>query len=178
MKKTGCSRKKTGRFFALSSLFTIFAPSENAKTSMKNRFTTHNLLNCRVSHSHVSLCNIGRTSLFRNFVTPLLYRASAFCGRAFLLLLLALPHALVGCEKDMVRYEEMVQYHAESQQLPQVAADSVARFSHKVDAFVGVHPDASDDPLYPVIQENIRQASLLFIITIDDEWAGIIYGTF
>ena len=94
------------------------------------------------------------------------------------MLLLALPLALVGCEKDMVRYEEMVQYHAESQQLPQVAADSVARFSHKVDAFVGVHPDAAEDPLYPVIQENIRQASLRFIITIDDEWAGIIYGTF
>ena len=44
------------------------------------------------------------------------------------------------------------------------------RFTQKVDAFVVVHADATDDPLYPEIRQNIEDALVKFVITVQDEW--------
>ena len=66
----------------------------------------------------------------------------------------------------------MRQYHQESLTLQQVTTDSVTRFSSKVTAFVASHPAARQDPLYPEIQANIRQATLRITINFDDEWDG------
>ena len=107
----------------------------------------------------------------------LLHAASCRVGRAFLCLAL-LPLSFASCEKEVVRYEEMAQYHQESLSLPSVATDSVSRFSQKVTAFVAQHPAAAEDPLYPEIQQNIRQALLRITITIDDEWDGEIHRNF
>ena len=79
---------------------------------------------------------------------------------------------LTACEKDMMRYEEIKAYHAESKHLPEVTADSVNRFTLKVDAFVAVYPDAAEDPLYPEIRQNIKDALAKFVITVHDEWDG------
>ena len=85
---------------------------------------------------------------------------------------------LSSCEKEVLRYEEMVQYHAESQTLPSVAVDSVGRFEQKVQGFVALNPAAAEDPLFPEILKNIRQALVRFNITINPEWEGYIYRTF
>ena len=61
-------------------------------------------------------------------------------------------------------------YYLESKNLPEATADSVTRFTEKVDAFVTVHPDAQQDPLYPEIRENIQQVWVQFQITVHDEW--------
>ena len=118
-----------------------------------------------------SLCdnNIRRNSL-GSCRPALLHQAYAFCGRASLCLALAVLPLLAGCEKDLVRYEEIRQYHQESKTLQQVEADSVNRFTQKVDAFVAVHTDATDDPLYPEIRQNIEDALVKFVITVQDEW--------
>lgn len=68
--------------------------------------------------------------------------------------------AFTNCEKAALRYAEMRQYHQESTILGETSQDSISRFSRKVDAFVGLHPSAKDDPLYPEIEANIRQARL------------------
>ncbi len=78
-------------------------------------------------------------------------------------------------ESDAPRYAEMQDYYTESIRLPQVTIDSVTLFSRKVDTFVGLHPDATDDPLYPQIRNNIRQASLRFTIEVDTAWNGEIH---
>jgi len=44
--------------------------------------------------------------------------------------------------------------------LGQTSADSIHRFSNKVDKFVVEHPSAADDEFYPAIQENITRASI------------------
>ena len=51
-----------------------------------------------------------------------------------------------------------MQYHAESLNLPAATADSIKRFSTKVEAFVAQHPTAKDDYLYTKIQTNIHDA--------------------
>ncbi len=79
---------------------------------------------------------------------------------------------LTSCQKEVQRYDEMRLYHAESLTLHQVQADSVVRFSDKVNAFVARYPAAAEDPLYPEIRANIRAALVTFSITIDDEWDG------
>ena len=77
----------------------------------------------------------------------------------FVLLLLAL--LLFGsCEKEVLRYAEMEQYYEESIGLAQTSPDSISSFSRKVDAFVTLYPAAKEDPLYPEIKANIRQAWL------------------
>ena len=91
----------------------------------------------------------------------------------------SLSLVVAGCSKEVQRYEAMVRYHAESLQLPFVPVDSVQRFSHKVDAFVALHPAAAEDPLYPAIQQHIDQAMQRFTITADPEWEGVYhYGNF
>ena len=77
-----------------------------------------------------------------------------------------------SCEKEFTRYPEIQAYHAESLNLYVASADSVGNFSQKVQAFVVHHPDATQDPLYPVIQQNIRQNLLRLHITINDDWDG------
>ena len=77
-----------------------------------------------------------------------------------------------SCQKEQTRYPEIQVYHAESLNLRVATADSVALFSQKVKTFVVHHPDATQDPLYPVIQQNIRQNLLRLHITINDEWDG------
>ena len=80
-----------------------------------------------------------------------------------------------SCEKEVQRYDEMRLYHGESLTLHQVQADSVVRFSDKVNAFVAHYPAAAEDPLYPEIRANIRAALVTFTITVDDEWDGEIH---
>ena len=77
-----------------------------------------------------------------------------------------------SCQKEQTRYPEIQAYHAESQNLRVATADSVAHFSQKVKTFVVHHPDATQDPLYPVIQQNIRQNLLRLHITINSDWDG------
>jgi hypothetical protein len=79
---------------------------------------------------------------------------------------------LTSCQKEVQRYDEMRLYHGESLTLHQVQADSVVRFSDKVNAFVARYPAAAEDPLYPEIRANIRAALVTFTITVDDEWDG------
>ena len=120
-------------------------------------------------------CNVSNT--YRKAATPtLLHRAMALCGGVFLCLLFAL--GLSSCEKEVLRYQEMVQYHAESQTLPPVAVDSVGRFEQKVQGFVALNPAAAEDPLFPEILKNIRQALVRFNLTLDPDWEVYYSGTF
>ena len=64
----------------------------------------------------------------------------------------------------------MVAYYAESKNLPSVTADSIARFTQKVDQFVVQYPAAKEDPLYPDIIQNIYIARGGIHIFINDEW--------
>ena len=72
----------------------------------------------------------------------------------------------------------MQAYYAESCNLGVATTDSVQHFTQKVNTFVTQHTDASADPLYPRIQENIRSASFRLNITIDDEWLPDYEDTF
>ena len=78
----------------------------------------------------------------------------------------------VACEKELTHYPEIVAYHAESKTLDVATSDSVGKFNVKVKAFVTSHPDATQDPLYPEIQKNIKANLLRLSLTINDEWAG------
>lgn len=78
----------------------------------------------------------------------------------------------VACEKELAHYPEIVAYHAESKTLDVATSDSVGKFNVKVKAFVASHPDATQDPLYPEIQKNIKANLLRLSLTIDDEWDG------
>ena len=80
----------------------------------------------------------------------------------------------LACSKETSRssYPEMQAYYAESCHLGVAVADSVARFSQKVDAFVTQHTDAQQDPLYTRIQQNIQTACTRLGIYINDEWDG------
>ena len=78
----------------------------------------------------------------------------------------------VACEKELTHYPEIVAYHAESKTLDVATSDSIGKFNVKVKAFVASHPDATQDPLYPEIQKNIKANLLRLSITIDDEWDG------
>ena len=78
----------------------------------------------------------------------------------------------VACEKELTHYPEIVAYHAESKTLDVATSDSVGKFNVKVKTFVAQHPDATQDPLYPEIQKNIKANLLRLSLTIDDEWDG------
>ena len=78
----------------------------------------------------------------------------------------------------MTRYPEIQAYHVESLTLYVASADSVGNFNVKVKTFVAQHPDATQDPLYPEIQKNIKANLLRLSITIDDEWDGEKYIQF
>ena len=91
---------------------------------------------------------------------------------SFLLFLFVITFLLTACEKDLFRYPEIREYHAESQNLPGATTDSIRHFAVKVDNFVVQHPAAKEDPLYPEILSNINKATLTITITIEDEWDG------
>lgn len=87
-------------------------------------------------------------------------------------------YPLTSCEKEYMRYAEMQAYYDESCHLFMASTDSVTRFSDKVEAFVGTHPDAKEDVLYPQIQKNIEQYNLGLTITFNDDWDDDIHITF
>ena len=126
----------------------------------------------QIDNSEVSIDSAEHTALLRMVRTHV--------GRALLCLSLLLSPLFVSCYgDDTLRYAEMQDFYVESQTLPEVSLDSVDRFSGKVDGFVGVHPDAVDDPLYPKIQDNIRSASIRITITVEDAaWKDTLYYTF
>ena len=85
-------------------------------------------------------------------------------------MLITLSFVFASCEKQTESYAEMKQYYAESCNLLTVQADSVKRFSSKVEAFVIKHPTAKDDNLYTKIQYNINDA-LYHLSLAFDKWA-------
>lgn len=89
-------------------------------------------------------------------------------GSIALLMLLA----FASCEKELTHYPEIVAYHAESKTLDVATSDSIGKFNVKVKTFVAQHPAATQDPLYPEIQKNIKANLLRLSITIHDEWDG------
>ena len=106
-----------------------------------------------------------------------------FClGRGFhkfrlstFLFILTAAFLLTSCEKEVTTYPELQAFYQESCQLPVATADSVSRFAHKVDQFVGTYPAALGDPLYPQIQENIQKSWFRIKIDINTEWDGETY---
>ena len=90
-----------------------------------------------------------------------------------LLLLLSASFILPSCEKAVIdEYPQMEAYYVESKGLYSVTIDSVRTFSSKVDGFVAVNPLAKEHEKYPLIQANIKSASLRLTITVDTTWAG------
>lgn len=67
---------------------------------------------------------------------------------------------------------KIADYHAESQNLYVASADSVGKFTQKVKNFVASHPDATQDPLYPDLQQNIQQNLVRLSITVETDWGG------
>ena len=90
-----------------------------------------------------------------------------------LLLLLSASFILPSCEKAVIdEYPQMESFYVESKGLNFVTIDSVRTFSSKVDGFVAVNPLAKEHEKYPLIQANIKSASLRLTITVDTTWAG------
>lgn len=90
-----------------------------------------------------------------------------------LLLLLSASFILPSCEKEAFDVSpQMDAYYAESKGLSAVTIDSVTLFKNKVEGFVTTHPIAKEHEKYPLIQANIKSASLRIAITVNDEWAG------
>jgi hypothetical protein len=80
---------------------------------------------------------------------------------------------LPSCEKAVIdEYPQMESFYVESKGLNFVTIDSVRTFSSKVDGFVAVNPLAKEHEKYPLIQANIKSASLRLTITVDTTWAG------
>ena len=78
---------------------------------------------------------------------------------------------MTSCEDyDDAPHRIMQEYLAESRGLNEVSTDSVQRFSLKVDEMVAAMPSMKSDPLYPQVQESIRQALLRVPILIEDGW--------
>ena len=86
--------------------------------------------------------------------------------------ILVVSFLCLACSKETSRssYPEMQAYYVESCNLGVAAIDSVQRFSQKVDAFVALHADAKDDPLYPRIQENIQTVSIRLGFNVNEDW--------
>ena len=95
-------------------------------------------------------------------------RLLSFLLAVLCLLLPLLSLLFTGCERSATRYAEIQQYHAESLTLSAAPADSITRFSNKVSRFINRYPDATADPLYPAIIENINQAWLRISIELSD----------
>lgn len=90
-----------------------------------------------------------------------------------MMLLLLASIILPSCEKAVIdEYPQMESFYVESKGLNFVTIDSVKSFSSKVDGFVTTYPLAKEHEKYPLIQANIKSASLRLTITVDTTWAG------
>ena len=90
-----------------------------------------------------------------------------------MMLLLSTSFILPSCEKEVFDYStQMEAYYTESKGLSAVTIDSVTLFKNKVEGFVTTHPIAKEHEKYPLIQANIKAASIRITITVNDEWAG------
>lgn len=110
--------------------------------------------------SSATYCNVEATASNKAHIHALLHKVYTSCSRVFLFLLITLSFVFASCEKQAESFAEMKQYYAESCNLLSAQADSIKRFSTKVQAFVAQHPDAKTDPLYPQIEENIHAAAI------------------
>ena len=72
----------------------------------------------------------------------------------------------------------MEAYYTESVMLPSVTLDSVKLFRNKVDEFTKVYPQVKENKRYPMIQKNIRTASIRITLEIDTTWNGETHITF
>ena len=90
-----------------------------------------------------------------------------------MMLLLSTSFILPSCEKEVFDYStQMEAYYTESKGLSAVTIDSVTLFKNKVEGFVTTYPLAKEHEKYPLIQANIKSASLRLTITVDTIWAG------
>lgn len=90
-----------------------------------------------------------------------------------MMLLLLASIILPSCEKvEFDDYPQMESFYVESKGLTAVTVDSVKSFSGKVKGFVTTYPLAKEHEKYPLIQANIKSASLRITITCDTTWAG------
>lgn len=95
------------------------------------------------------------------------------------LMMMGLAIALPSCEKAAAdSFPIMESFFSESKTLQSVSADSVNRFSSKVNAFVAVNPKAKSHEKYQLIMDNIKNAILHISIEIHDEWEGDTTVTF
>ena len=87
-------------------------------------------------------------------------------------------YLLQACEKEVMviaPYADTLQsYYIESTHLGIATADSIDAFVAKVNALTISWPEVKDEPQYPLIVENIRQSLIVFHITINGEWDGLI----
>ncbi len=80
---------------------------------------------------------------------------------------------LTSCEKEVSDINPTMEtYYMESKGLSAVTIDSVSLFKNKVEGFVTANPIAKEHEKYPLIQANIKSASLRITITCDTIWAG------
>lgn len=78
---------------------------------------------------------------------------------------------LPSCEKAVIdEYPQMESSYVESKGLNFVTIDRVKIFSSKVDGFVTTYPLAKEHEKSPLIQANIKSASLRLAITVDTTW--------
>lgn len=91
-----------------------------------------------------------------------------------LLIVLVFCWLFPSCEKDVFDVSsQMESFYLESVKLPSVSLDSVQSFSNKVDGFTRAYPMALEYEKYPLIQENIKAASIRITIEIDTTWTGV-----
>lgn len=87
----------------------------------------------------------------------------------------------VACKKIVLidaYHSDMTSFYKESCKLSSVTMDSIKRFSAKVNNYTDEFPEAKSDSLYPIIQENIRSATLRLQLEADTTWDGEIYINF
>ena len=97
--------------------------------------------------------------------------------KTFIIMLMCLTASFIlpSCEKAVIdEYPQMESFYVESKGLNFVTIDSVKTFSSKVDGFVTTYPLAKEHEKYPLIQANIKSASLRLTITVDTTWDGSI----
>ena len=90
-----------------------------------------------------------------------------------ILLLFLVIGWLTSCEKEVFDVSPTMEaYYVESVNLPSASLDSVTVFKNKVNGYVTTYPEAKEYNKYPLIINNIKNASFRLSITINDEWNG------
>ncbi len=81
---------------------------------------------------------------------------------------------MMACEKEVFsdEYPEMEGFYVESCGLSDVTTDSVKSFTIKVNNYTVDYPESKHHSLYPMIQANIKSASLRITIECDTTWDG------